>query len=130
MSATIIYFAAIGLYLASGIYLFVRITRQQTLNTHYLLYLIAAAIFAHGTGLYLLMRQTYGIDLSVQNMSLLVILAINILVLLSSIKKPLHNLFILLLPFSICALVLSLIVQQSHQHVLRFEVAVNHIVEV
>lgn len=79
-----------------------------------LLAIVALAILAHGAGIYALMDRPEGMDLGIVNMASLVMLVINLLVLLSSLHKPLHNLFILLLPLSAIAIAMPLFVQQPH----------------
>ncbi|MFT6388015.1 MAG: ABC-type uncharacterized transport system permease subunit [Cellvibrionaceae bacterium] len=116
MSPLLINVAAIGLYLCASITILALATRKQTIKKASLTVLIAAAVVAHANGLYSLMVAGNSIDLAIHNMASLVILVINTLVLFSSIKKPLHNLFVLLFPLSIAAIVFSLLLKESSPH--------------
>ncbi len=114
MSALVTNTIAIGFYLAASICLFVLIVRKHSLSTPLLSTLIVLATTSHCVGLYQLMFLENGIDLAIHNMFSLVILVINVLVLLSSVKKPLQNLFIALLPLTITAISFSLFLRESN----------------
>jgi len=116
MSAVITSVIAIGLYLCASITIVKLITRKQAIKKTSLTALITVAVVAHANGLYSLMVAGNSIDLAIHNMVSLVILVINTLVLFSSIKKPLHNLFVFLFPLSIAAIILSLALKESGPH--------------
>lgn len=105
---------AIGLYLYTSIHVLILITRKRPIQKNSTLILITLGIAAHAAGLYQLMLMSKGIDLSIHNMASLVALLINIILLMSSLKKPLHNLFIFLFPLSIAAIAFSLLARNNH----------------
>ncbi|MET0355916.1 MAG: cytochrome c biogenesis protein CcsA [Cellvibrio sp.] len=88
------------LYAALGIYLARQVIQQRPLNLPYLLGAIALTLLVHGIGIYGVSVKPEGIQLSFFTISSQIFWVINAIVLLSSIKKALHNLFIYLLPFS------------------------------
>lgn len=114
MSTILINSIAIGFYFCAGITLFLLIRQKKPIKTTTLYTLIILGITAHALGLVALMMAETGIDLAVQHMASLVILVINILVLCSSIQKPLQNLFIFLFPLSILAIAFSLLLKESN----------------
>lgn len=116
MSAILINNTAIGLYLCAGVTLFLLIKQKKPIKTTSLYTLIILAIVSHAAGIMSLMMSETGIDLAVQHMASLVILVINLLVLCSSIRKPLQNLFIFLFPISILAICFSLLLKESNPH--------------
>ena len=109
---------ALLLYLAAGVYQWLLIKRcsRQALPSRQqrLLMITAVAVLAHGSGIYLSMIHPEGIDLGVTKMASLIMVVVNLIVLLSSLRKPLHNLFILLLPLSAIAIAVALLEQQPH----------------
>lgn len=114
MSALLINFIAIGLYLCAGLYVLLLIKREHAIPKTALSIVTALAVSFHCLGLYLLMIVDKGIDLAIHNMASLIILVINALVLLSSSKKPLHNLFVFLFPLSIATIVFSVILRETN----------------
>lgn len=70
--------------------------------------LIGAALIAHGIGVYQQMVTINGYDFGIAKISSLFFWVANFLVLASSLRKPLHNLFLITLPISVAALLFSL----------------------
>ncbi len=101
--------AAISLYCAASLYLILQMKRQQIPDQHWLRAFVGCALVMHGLSIYGLMFQGQGFHLNIAQASSLIFAVINLLVLISSLKKPLHNLFILLLPFSALAVTASLL---------------------
>lgn len=98
---------ALGLYSIAWILLIRSLHRQQPLQSHLLTGLVAGALLAHGVSVYQHIVAPEGFQLSLFNMASLFFWVINLLVLLSGLKKPLHNLFVFLLPLTVLALLLS-----------------------
>lgn len=96
------------LYAALGIYLAAHLTRQKPLNLPYFFGGIGLTLAIHAVGIYGVSVKSEGIQLSFFAMSSQIFWVINLIVLLSSLKKTLHNLFIFLLPGSAIAVVATL----------------------
>jgi ABC-type uncharacterized transport system permease subunit len=99
---------ALGLYTAAWILLIRSVKRRQTLKSRLVLGLVAVALLCHGVSAYQQIVVPEGYRLTFFNMGSLFFWVINFLVLVSSLKKPLHNLFLLLLPLTVIILVSSL----------------------
>lgn len=100
--------AAAVLYAALGIYLARQLIQQKTLNLPSFLAGVGLALFIHAVGIYGISVKPEGIQLSFFAVSSQIFWAINAIVLLSSLKKALHNLFIFLLPCSAVAIITTL----------------------
>lgn len=99
---------AAALYVALGIYLARQLIQQKTLNLHSFLAGVGVALLIHAMGIYGVSVKPEGIQLSFFAVSSQIFWMINAIVLLSSLKKALHNLFIFLLPCSAVAIVTTL----------------------
>ena len=71
--------------------------------------IILAGIIAHFFSVYFSLHSEAGMQLGVFKVSSLFMLVINMIVGLSSLKKPLHNLFLGLLPLSVLSILIGLI---------------------
>lgn len=100
--------AAIILYVAAIGYLISLLIQQQTLAQPWLLSLAGCAIVFHGLGIYALIATPLGVNLAIHKMFSLVLFSVNAIVIISSLRKPLHNVFILLFPVSIIAIGVAL----------------------
>jgi ABC-type uncharacterized transport system permease subunit len=100
---------ALILYICATSYLFTLLVQRQSLQQPWLFAMISSGLALHAAGIYHLMITSAGIDLSITRAFSLVTVTINTIVMISSLKKPLHNLFVLLLPLSIAAVLLTLI---------------------
>ena len=105
--------AALILYLSASTYLFLLLKHQQNLRQTRLLMMSLAAIGLHCLGIYQLMALPEGFDLGLDNMASLIILVINIIILISSLRKPLHNLLIFFFPISVICIALSILLKQE-----------------
>lgn len=106
------------LYAALGIYLTTQVFRQRNLNLPYFFGAICITLIFHAIGIYGISVKADGIQLSFFAVSSQIFWVINTTVLLSGLKKSLHNLFIFLLPFSAIA-VLSTLLSHSQSSVLQ-----------
>ncbi|MGS2716718.1 cytochrome C assembly family protein [Eionea flava] len=102
---------ALILYIGLAAFFFYRLHRQQVTSGHYFLGLTAIATTLQAIGLYSGIFQAEGVDLSLSHMASLVSLSVNAVVLASSWRKPLHSLFIFLLPLSIVVIASILFIE-------------------
>jgi len=116
------------LYAALAASLATQIIRQTTAHLNYLLTGIAFTLIFHAVGIYGISIKADGVQLSFFVVLSLTFWVINTVVLLSSRKKPLHNLFIFLLPLSSLAIIAALL-SHSHSSILQlnFQLA-SHVV--
>jgi len=99
---------AAALYAALGIYLARQLLQQRTLNLPGFLNGIGITLLIHAIGIYGVSVKPEGIQLSFFAVSSQIFWVINAIVLLSSLKKATHNLFIFLLPCSAIAITTTL----------------------
>lgn len=107
-------------YTALAAALITQIIRQSTARLHYLFTGICVTLIFHSLGIYGTSVKPDGIQLSFFSELSLTFWVINILVLLSSLKKPLHNLFIFLLPLSALA-ILGVLLNHSNSSVFKLD---------
>lgn len=100
--------AAIALYLCGAAYLVISARRQCPPAPHWVRAFAVAALAFHAAGCYPMLVYSNGLNLSFLNVATLIFWVINVLVLSSGLKKPLHTLFIFLFPLSALALLLAL----------------------
>lgn len=94
--------------------LLLRSARQRRLRPPgFVPWLLAAALCFHGYGLYTQIVQTTGYHLSLFKILSLFFWTTNLLVLASSLRQPLHNLFLITLPLAALALISSLVTTTS-----------------
>ena len=96
------------LYAALSVYLARQLLQQKDLNLSAFLTAVSIALLVHAVGIYGVSVKPDGIQLSFFTVSSQIFWVINVIVLLSSLKKALHNLFIFLLPCSAIAIVTTL----------------------
>lgn len=119
---------AILLYIAAGFFCIRYFVAQEPIPRTGLLSLAAAALVFHGGGIYGLSAAQAGIQFGFFSIPSLLFWVINLIVWLSSLKKALHNLFILLFPLSALAVAVSLTEHNSETRlVLDYELA-SHVV--
>ncbi|MGI1678646.1 MAG: cytochrome c biogenesis protein CcsA [Cellvibrionaceae bacterium] len=134
---TIVNIIAIALYLLATGYLLVQFSRQRSLQQKPQTFLIVGcsvlALTAHAIGLEqtvfvnhvgLNQGATTGIDAGLFKLPTLFFWLINLIVLISGLKKPLHNLFIFLFPLSSIAILVSHI---GDSRIVSASPAVGHI---
>lgn len=116
------------LYVAASLFCIRYFVTQQPVPRVALFVLTAATLLFHGAGIYGLSAATEGIQFGFFSVPSLLFWVINLIVLLSSLKKALHNLFILLFPLSALAVSVSLLGHDTEtQLVLGYELA-SHVV--
>lgn len=91
--------------------------------------LLAAALVGHAYSAYTLIATVQGYDFSLFRIAPLFFWVANLLVLASSIRKPLYNMFVLLLPFTAAALLAALFFAPTRHSLIQLEGGVlTHIV--
>ncbi|MDD9890509.1 MAG: cytochrome c biogenesis protein CcsA [Gammaproteobacteria bacterium] len=73
----------------------------------------AIAVFAHAISAYGVIRTASGFHFGISEISTLIAVSISLLVLLSSIRKPLDNLFLGLFPLAIITIIASLTIRSD-----------------
>ena len=101
--------AAIALYITASLFLLSLLARRQPTASPWLYWFALTALVFHGVGAYGLIFTEQGFQFGFYRAASVIFFVINLLVWLSSLRKPLHNLFILLFPMSALALILSLV---------------------
>lgn len=131
--ALIIQFVAIGLYLLVTGYLLLQFSRQQQPSTKFILTCSVLALVAHALVLEetVFVQQigennqaTNGIDVGLFKLSALFFWLINLIVLISGLKKPLHNLFVFLFPLTAIAIIASF---TGESRIISASPAVGHV---
>lgn len=88
------------------------ISNKDTRNKVFTFGLIA--VCAHAISAYSVIRTTSGYHFGISEISTLIAVSVSLLVLISSIRKPLQNLFLGLFPLAIIAIVFSLTVRSDY----------------
>ena len=109
--------AAIGFYLTAGVILANGLRQLRAPHRPGLMVTTLAAIALHATGCYALIVQPGGFNLSLFPVLSLIFCTINIIVLASATRKPVFNLFILLIPLSIASIIAALLLHGSREPV-------------
>lgn len=109
MISTTVHLLTLLLYAGISAYLFYCLIRKIPANRRWLLSAIACALVAHGVSIYGLTVTEHGVRVGFFPVSTLIFWVINTIVLLSSLRKPLHNLFILLAPLTIIGICASML---------------------
>lgn len=125
MATLILNSLAIAIYLAATAYLALRLHQERTVGRQWLLGAVTLALLAHGAGLYHLLVLPNVLELGFFRVSSLLFWVINLVVLLSCARKPLHNLFVLLLPLSTLGILASLLGSGTHPIVLSYSLAAH-----
>ncbi|SMF35447.1 ABC-type uncharacterized transport system, permease component [Alteromonadaceae bacterium Bs31] len=97
----------ITIYLAAWAFLLHTTVRRETMRTERLLAFIAFGNLFHFIAAYHSILSDSGYQFGFFKVPSLFFAVINLVVLLSSIRKPLHNLFLFLLPLSVLSLLLA-----------------------
>jgi len=100
---------AVALYLSVAGYLALDLWRKRQPRQQIVMSVAVAAIIVHGLGAYWVVFVPGGIRTGVFTIPTLFFWAINALAWLSSLRKPLHNLFVLLFPLATLAIISSLL---------------------
>lgn len=109
MTSTFANIIAAALYAALGIYLAAQVFKQKNPNSNIFLTGIIVALIFHTIGITALSLKPEGVQLSFFAVSSQIFWVINVIVLLSSLKKATQNLFLFLLPCSAAAVLLALL---------------------
>lgn len=99
----------ITLYLAAWVFLVHNVIRREQMKTKAVSLVILAGLIIHCFSVYFSIHSNDGIKLGTFKISSLFFVVINAIVWLSSIKKPLLNLFLGLLPLSVISIISSLV---------------------
>jgi ABC-type uncharacterized transport system permease subunit len=116
------------LYALASLLLFIRLWQQQPLHKGAVLGFTLAILVVHGLGVYGLSITPDGFQLGFFAASSLIFWVINLLVLLSSLKKALHNLFILLFPLSALSVLSSLLGHTTRPETLLGYPLASHVI--
>lgn len=100
--------AAALMYAAGAFVLAYRTFVKRVTKHQWLLGYTALALILHAVGGYTLLHHNNGLDLSFFKIGSLIFWIINVLVLSSGLKKPLHTLFVLLFPLSSLAILMAM----------------------
>lgn len=120
--------AAIFLYVAASLYFLSRFSRQKLIHPNAILIIAACALVFHGGGVYGLSVSQAGFHLGFFFVSSLIFWVVNLIVLISSLKKSLHNLFILLFPLSALAVTASLLGRDTDTQIALSHGLASHVV--
>ncbi len=104
---------AIALYLCASLYLWLQLRQHPQLKRRPVLVIGALAVFFHGIASYHWVVTKGGLDFSLLPMTDTIFFTINLVVLVSSFRKPLHNLFLGLFPLTALMLAITLTVEHS-----------------
>ena len=107
-------YSAIALYICALLYQATKIrTPASPLRREFLLGVSGAAIIMHGLVSWHVMVTAQGLDFSLWRISSVIFFLVNLIVLLSSLRKPAHNLFLFLFPLTIPVLAIALVTEGS-----------------
>jgi ABC-type uncharacterized transport system permease subunit len=99
---------AILIYLSGSAYLIATYVRQRPPRPALITGLAAGAVILHGVGVYHSVFEPNGLRFGIFILPTLFFWVINLLVLVSGLRKPLHSLFIFLFPLSSVAILSAL----------------------
>ncbi|WP_245929153.1 cytochrome C assembly family protein [Agarilytica rhodophyticola] len=97
----------ISFYTAAWAYILNALMRRQNIAATKVLAVIASGLVAHAIAVYFSLVKQDGLELGFFKIASLFFFVINLLVLMSSLRKPLHNLFVFLMPLSIMGLIVG-----------------------
>ena len=116
---------ALVLYSFASAYLYIHLKQNKAPNTLNFFALAVSAILMHCLGIYHATVMTAGLNLGIQNMPSIIFLSINMIVVISSLKKPLHNLLVFLFPLSIAFIIVAIIFRNLEPHLVAVNVAIG-----
>jgi ABC-type uncharacterized transport system permease subunit len=103
---------AVALYLLGSVFQGLNFSENKvSKRTVFLIGLVA--VFAHGISAYGVIKATNGYHFGISEISTLITVSISLLVIISSLRKPLENLFLGLFPLAIISIVASLTVNSK-----------------
>ena len=121
---------ALAVYSGASLYFIAKAWRQHQLSRKGLQWTAAIALLLHSVGVHGLSFAHEGFYLSYFGISSLIFLVINLLVLISSLKKDLHNLFLLLFPLSALVVLASTLEASADHHLLDYSLATHVILSI
>lgn len=122
---------AILIYTAAAVYFGREFVRQKSFGSPQLLSVAAAGLIAHGIGVYGISVSGTSLNFSLFSASSLIFWVINLIVLISSLKKELHNLFLLLFPLSALSVLASILATNPEwQHSLTYSIAAHVVLSI
>lgn len=98
---------AIALYLGAAVYLLVQVLKQAQASRAFVVGLGSGALVTHGIGAYGVIVVDGGFHFGIFVIPTVFFWVINLLVLVSGLRKPLHNLLLYLFPLTIAAILSS-----------------------
>lgn len=117
---------AILIYTAAAVYFGNQFARQKSFSPSQILGAAAIGLIAHGIGVYGISAAGDSVNFSLFSASSLIFWLINAIVLVSSLKKELHNLFLLLFPLSALSVLVSIGLNNPEwQHSLSYSIAAH-----
>lgn len=117
---------ALFIYTLAAIYFGRQFGRHQSLPSNQLRGVAILALLTHGLGVYGLGFKAGQLEFSLFFFSSLIFWVVNAIVLVSSIKKELHNLFLLLFPLSAVSVLASILGDNPDwQHTLEYTIAAH-----
>ncbi|KJS07431.1 MAG: hypothetical protein VR73_08650 [Gammaproteobacteria bacterium BRH_c0] len=111
--------AAIALYLSATLWhvrLRLKTPAAETARPTWLLLTGSLGLLCHGLVAYKLVFSGAGINLSLWPVSVLILFVVNLIVLASSVRKPVHSLLVLLFPAAALGLLLALLFNPAIPH--------------
>lgn len=119
------------IYTLASIYFGRQFARHQTVQPNYSRYAALAALVVHGLGVYGLSLKEGQLAFSLFSASSLIFWVINAIVLISSLRKDVHNLFLLLFPLSAVSVLASLLGDNPDwQHTLEYTIAIHVVLSI
>lgn len=122
MSAHVLNALAALVYLAAGAYLISSLVQLKQARRSVLFALTGIALVLHAAGCVALIVRPAGLALNLFNVLSLIFFTVNTLVLISATRKPVENLFALLFPLSVLAIIAALFV---HGHLPPLQLTVG-----
>ena len=117
--ANIANIVAMVLYATVWVHLMLATVNQRAANTRLITTVTALALLAHGLAAHNTIFVATGIRIGIAIVPTLLFWVMNLLVLLSGLRRPLHNLFLFLLPLSVLAIVLSMLADSDTTQIER-----------
>lgn len=122
---------ALLIYTIAAIYFGRQFGRHQSLPSNHLRLVASSALVVHGFGVYGLSVSNDQLAFSLFSVSSLIFWVINAIVLASSLKKEVHNLFLLLFPLSAVSVLGSILgVNPDWLHTLEYSIAAHVILSI
>lgn len=104
---------AVLFYLMGSVFQGLNFTSQKDTRNKVLAFGVIA-VCAHAISAYTVIKTASGYHFGISEISTLIAVSISLLVLISSLRKPLHNLFLGLFPLAIIAILFSLTVRSNY----------------